>query len=82
MQILQHPFTHFLMALVLLYIMIIIYRIGYVMNVRELVYSKDQELYNKLPGFFKMTWVQIFKYDYLKEILGEDYNDSEYLMDR
>ena len=72
---------HFSLAMVAMYLMIVVYRIGYVGRVRQLVYGLDEDKYKKLPGFFVMAWVQIFKYDYLKQLFGDEYNDKDYLAD-
>lgn len=80
-QIIKTPAFHFGIAVIGMYLMIVVYRIGYVGRVRQLVFGIDPEKHKQLPGFFKMAWVQIFKNDYLKELFGDEYNDNDYLAD-
>jgi hypothetical protein len=80
-KIIYSQWFHFALAMVAMYLMIVVYRIGYVGRVRQVIYMNDKELYKALPGFVVMAWMQIFKYDYLKELFGDKYNDKDYLAD-
>jgi hypothetical protein len=80
-KIIYSQYFHFALAVIAMYLMIIVYRVGYVSRVRELALTINEDKYKQLPGFFKMAWIQIFKYDYLKELFGNEYNDKDYLAD-